>query len=346
VITDLFTVASGLDPDAIAGAVPPGCRAGSSPPPVATIAEGELLLEFPEWRPRAPARHLVPSLSVLTDAVYGARFELSAWMEGMWSRWVASAVVGGGRAPARSWRPSTADALACDIDVYTAAVPAERVRLRIRVAATDPRALAGAPWLATLSACDLAPVASEVDVSSSARLSVPPLSQLTAPPEIAPRICSPTSVAMVLGYWGVTVDILPLAAEIFHPESDRYGVWPAAIQAAGRRGVAGYLLRFPDWSSAAWCLARKLPIIASIQYAAGELTDAAIPATSGHLVVLTGSDGHTVSVNDPAAPPSEVQRRYALSELHRAWLTRTGIGYVLFRPDRREGDDVPRRAQR
>jgi hypothetical protein len=331
VITDLFTVASRIDRDAITRVVPPGCRGESSPPPTATTTESELQFEFPEWRPRVPARHLVPSLSVLTDVVYGARFELSAWMNGTWSPWIASAVVGGVRGALATPSHSSTAELSCDIDVYTTAVPAERVRLRIRVAAADPRALAAAPWLATLSACDLAPVVSARGVSSAVRLSVPPLSQLTAPSEIAPRICSPTSVAMVLGYWGVTVDTLPLAAEIFHPESDRYGVWPAAIQAAGRHGVAGYLLRFPDWSSAAWCLERKLPIIASVRYAGGELTGAAIPETSGHLIVLTGSDGHTVSVNDPAAPPSEVQRRYALPELERAWLTRTGIGYVLFR---------------
>src|SRR5439155_1477480 len=73
------------------------------------------------------------------------------------------------------------------------------------------------------------------------------------------RICSPASVAMVLAYWGERVEVASLAREIFHPALDRYGVWPAAISAAGRHGVAGYLLRFPDWASAAWCLERGLP---------------------------------------------------------------------------------------
>ena len=46
---------------------------------------GEILLEFPEWRPRVPARHLVPSLSVLADIDYAMRFEVSTAIGGTWS---------------------------------------------------------------------------------------------------------------------------------------------------------------------------------------------------------------------------------------------------------------------
>jgi hypothetical protein len=128
-----------------------------------------------------------------------------------------------------------------------------------------------------------------------------------------------------------------VAADVFHRATDRYGVWPAAIRAAAARGVAGYLLRFPDWSAAAWCLARGIPIIASIRYAAGELTGAAVEATTGHLVVLTGYENGVVLVNDPAAPTGDtVPRRYRRDEVTRAWLERAGVGYVLFDPARVE----------
>jgi hypothetical protein len=295
------------------------------------VSNSELVLEFPEWRPRVPVRHLLPSLSVLTDRRYSVRFELSTQPAGAWSPWVATATLG----PARfADLPATADGLACDVDVYTAA-PAEAVKLRIRVGGADPHALMTAPWVATLSASDGGRPAPTVVEAAPSRLAVPARSQRDAPPELAPRICSPTSVAMVLEYWARPADTLSLAAEIFHSGTDSYGVWPAAIQAAGRGGVAGYLLRFPDWSTAAWCLERKLPIIASIRYAAGELTDAAIAETSGHLVVITGWQGRGVFVNDPAAPTAaSVPRRYRLDEFRRVWLERTGVGYVLFRPDR------------
>ena len=93
-------------------------------------------------------------------------------------------------------------------------------------------------------------------------------------------------------------------------------------------------MRFPDWLAAKWCLERGLPIIASVRYAAGELTDAAIRETAGHLVVITGCRGRDVFVNDPAAPTAAaVPRRYRRDEFTRVWLERSGVGYVLFRPD-------------
>jgi hypothetical protein len=334
VITDLFVASSAIDADAIARAIPPACLVESSSARV-TASNGELMLEFPEWRPRAAARHLLPSFSLLTDVPYAVRFELIVYTGGAWSPWIATATIGPGTFVNR---PTAADALACDIDVYRAATAVERLRLRVRIGAPDLGAVASAPWIATLSASDLHPRAPETSAVSIPRLPVPALSQLDAPPEIALRICSPTSVAMVLGYCGASTTAVSLAEDMFHPEADRYGVWPAAIRAAGRRGVAGYLLRFPDWSSAAWCLGHGLPIIASVSYAAGELTGAPLPETSGHLLVLTGCDGGDVFVNDPIAPTAaEVPRSYRLDQIQRVWLDRAGIGYVLFRTDRIKG---------
>ena len=66
-ITDLFVVTSGIDAKTIACAIPPACRREPSSPAVVTTSDGELVLELPEWHPRVPARHLVPSLSMLTD---------------------------------------------------------------------------------------------------------------------------------------------------------------------------------------------------------------------------------------------------------------------------------------
>jgi hypothetical protein len=202
--------------------------------------------------------------------------------------------------------------LLVDVDEISATPPVDALRLRIRVRGPGADAMRTAPWLASVSAWEGSRPGA-TSSTSAVRLAVPSRTQMTEREDVRLRICSPTSVGMALAFHGRDVPTMALADEIFHRATDRYGVWPAAVRAA-----------------AAWCLGRGLPIVASIRYAAGELTDAPMPDTTGHLVVITGMEGDAVLVNDPAAPTvSEVPRRYPRDEMTRAWLERSGVGYVF-----------------
>ena len=326
--TDLFLAASAWPSGSLARAVPPSCDRGVVHASSLETDREHLVVTLPEWQPRQPAHRLVPALSVLGDSPRGFRFELSAFAAGAWSPWVAGAPVGRARFADGVARSET---LACEIDEFIAIPPAERVRVVLRVSAAAPGSPLASPWCASLSAWSPGPEGPPP--AGDARLVVPALSQMDEAAAIRHRVCSPTCVAMVLAYYGVPVAVADLAREMFQPELDLYGVWPAAVRAASRRGVAGYLLRFPDWGTAAWCLEQGMPVIASVRYGAGELTGSAIAETSGHLLVLTGYAGSEVFVNDPAAPrAAEVARRYRLDELRRIWLARSGVGYVFFAP--------------
>jgi hypothetical protein len=288
-----------------------------------------VVLELPPLAPREPATRIIPSLSALSEHDYSFRFEARVSGDGGWT--ALSPVGPHGFAPSGE-DDAPDDRLSADIDVLTARPGVDEVRLRITLHAPDLDAVIRAPILitASLSSERLAP---HTEVTGLARLDVPAHSQMEAPEQIRRRICSPTCVAMVLAYWNRPVALATLAGDMLDTRHDLYGVWPAAIRAAARHGVAGYLLRFPSWETAAWCLERGLPVIASVRYAAGELRGAAIEATAGHLLVLTGYDGETVFANDPAAPTADaVPRRYALTDLRRVWLERSGVGYVLFAP--------------
>src|SRR5262245_57867065 len=277
VSTDLFVATSAWPESSLARAVPPSCYRGAVTAPRSRRDGDSVVVELPEWTPRRPAHRMVPALSALGRGVPSFRFELSTFSAGAWSPWVAGATVGGERLPAAS---ASAGRLVAQIDEFVASPPAERIRMALRVSADEGDALAS-PWFVSLSAWSPTP-AGDVPRGGSARLVVPTLSQMEADPAIRSRICSPTCVAMVLAYYGARADVADLAREIYHPALDIYGVWPAAVRAAGRRGVGGYVLRFPDWSAAEWCLAQGLPIIASVRYAGGELTGAAVAATPGH----------------------------------------------------------------
>jgi len=312
--------------------MPAGVAAAGAVESVRENTEAERLIEAPEWVPRSGAVHLVPSFSALTAAPVSFRFEISVRLAGAWSSWVAADAIG---SAAFDSLPACGTPLSADIDEFTTPSPVEAIRLRLRW--RGERAALASPWLIALSASDQrpSPSAPSSGATRGASLSVPAISQMAVGGPHALRICSPTSVAMVLGYWGRDVPALSLAADVFHAATDRYGVWPAAIAAAARHDVAGYLLRFPDWASAAWCLEHEMPIVASVRFAAGELRGAPLAETSGHLVVLTGYDGDWVLVNDPAAAGDDtVRRRYLRSELERVWLQRAGMGYVLFPPPR------------
>lgn len=327
-MTDLFVAVARLDTRMVMDAIPPSVRRALDPAAAPRRDGDDVVVELGPWTPRAPARHFVPSLALLTPRAPSVRFELAARRAGAWSSWIATTTLGDHPFAPLS---ATADGFTADIDEIHAAPPVESVRLRVRVGGPDRAAMLEAPWLVTLSAWD--GVASGDAVVAGVSLAVLPRTQMAEADPIRLRICSPTSVGMAMEYLGCAVPTVALAEEIYHAPTDRYGIWPAAVRAAATHGLPGYVLRFPDWEAVAWCLSRALPIVASIRYEVGELTNAAISDTTGHLVVITGIDGDDVVVNDPAARTAgEVARRYRRDELTRVWLERTGIGYVFLRP--------------
>jgi hypothetical protein len=316
--------------------VPPGCRGARAPlGPWRVVGTDEAVLDLPPLQPHSRAVHLLPSLSIATDQDHAFQFAVRARPTAPWT--FASAVGPWGPASTEDETQDRGTAgLTADIDVFRATPPIADVSVRVRLRARMLSAVLAAPTLLTVSLSDDVadlPSGSPAGRSADPALSVPTISQMEAPEPLRMRICSPVCVAMVLGYWGHDVDPVTLAEEMRDARHDLYGVWPAAILAAGRRGVHGYLMRFPSWKAAEWCLHRRLPVIASIRYAAGELRGAAVESTPGHLIVLTGIAGTSVLVNDPAAPTrTEVPRAYALEDLQRVWLERSGVGYVLFPP--------------
>ncbi len=165
--------------------------------------------------------------------------------------------------------------------------------------------------------------------------------------------CSPTSTAMVLAYWrrGPTpadyawVDesypdkvVAHAAAGTFDHAYGGAGNWSFNAAYAARFGLIANVTRLLSLDEAELFIESGIPLVASVSFAADELTGAGYP-THGHLLVIVGftSSGDVV-VNDPAshlvASNDEVRVEYDRTEFERVWLTRSGgLVYVIRPPD-------------
>lgn len=166
--------------------------------------------------------------------------------------------------------------------------------------------------------------------------------------------CSPTSLAMVLGYYRA----LPTRAEtawvgdhgarvVDHLARMTYdyryrgtGNWPFNTAYAATRVQQAFVTRFPSLREVERFIAADIPVITSISFRTGELRNAPIGGTNGHLLVIVGfTAAGDVVVNDPAADPRQgesVRRVYDRGEFEDVWLRRGtsaagsgGLSYVV-----------------
>ncbi len=156
--------------------------------------------------------------------------------------------------------------------------------------------------------------------------------------------CSPTSLAMVLGYYGrlpapppalaghVDGWVDDTARRVYDHGYDGAGNW--AFNTAYAAPLAGnaFVTRLRSLAEAEQLIAAGIPLVASIAFGRGELTGAPISSTSGHLMVIVGfTPTGDVVVNDPAAPDdASVRRTYSRSQFERLWQEASaGLVYVV-----------------
>jgi hypothetical protein len=256
-----------------------------------------------------------------------------------WSPWLY--VGDWGRVPAAFERRTEFDGGKIDVDFFTSSATYERVQFRVTAfsgalsAETRLRRVALFPDARRAPAGRVARPAIAAELWQR-RLPVPFRSQKAEPSALAPRICSPTSVAMVLAFRGVEQPTSDVASRLFDGAHDIYGNWTRAVQGAFTFGVPGYLARFQEWRSVERMIAQGQPLIISIAAKEGELPGAPYKTTGGHLLVLCGFDKNgDVEVNDPAAADAASgQRIYRRVDLDTVWMARGGTAYVLLPRER------------
>jgi hypothetical protein len=159
--------------------------------------------------------------------------------------------------------------------------------------------------------------------------------------------CSPTSMSMVLGYYGVRPTateyawvndayadpwVDEVARRVFDFTYDGAGNWPFNTAYAGSRTARAAVTRLASLRDAERFIARGIPLIASISFSSGQLTGAPISSTAGHLVVISGfTSAGNVIVNDPAASSdATVRRTYKRSQFEAVWQGKShGLVYAV-----------------
>jgi hypothetical protein len=296
------------------------------------------------------------------DATWTAWYSLGVWASGAVAGPAAAGAAGPAVRHSVAGQRDADGAVAVDtlkLDEARSGGEAFQVRLRLcrdsaAAPGVDGPAVAGAA-VALSSPPPVAPVAPGAGAPGADAageralwgrpLRLPACSQM-AYPDGGEVWCSPTSLAMVLGYWegaraggeaACAERVRDAVAGVYDRVYRGHGNWPFNTAYAATGGLEAFVARLDGFAAAAPLLAAGVPLVISYGWRTGELPGAPLPASNGHLAVLAGFDaaGDPV-VYDPAAPEDgAVRRRYPRAELERLWLTHSGgTAYVIAPPER------------
>gem|GEM_PF-2373243 len=254
--------------------------------------------------------------------------ELRALVGDDWTPWFAMVRVRGDGVSSVPAPPDPSGRVVVDtLELFR---PARALQIRV----TPAKAPAFTSIGVTTWTCGVAETRLAVSAAWPAKvLPVAERSQQSERPEIAPRICSPTAVAMALEFLGKSVSTAEIAKRVHDAASDAYGNWTANASVAGSLVGEAFVVPCSGFYPLQAEIAAGRPVVIRLVFGKGELEGAPIEETEGHLVLVVGfTEWGDVVVNDPAAQPTTVRRTYSRGEFDNAWLRRgEGVAYV-FRP--------------
>ena len=279
---------------------------------------------------------LLPSWNVSAPPETGLRLEVRvrAARGQQWSPWLY--LGSWGKTSAAAEKVHSCRQGAVNVDYLALKTPADAYQVRVMFESFGMDA-AVAPSLRRVGIC-YSGVTGEARAQRAAdgwarNLDVPFHTQKDAPKALSGEICSPTSVTMVLGYWGVERPVVENALAIWDGENEMFGNWGRAVARSSELGMDGWLTRFRTWDEVKAQVAAGQPIVASIRFKKGTFPSAVLPSTGGHLIVVRGfTAAGDVIVNDPASRERGNGAVYRAEELARAWFDHGGVGYVIRRP--------------
>lgn len=271
----------------------------------------------------------------------GARVRLRALVPGpegapAWTPWAPLGCYGSGQGLPRS--EVGPDPGLIEVRTDEVHLPRPALRLELRVELT--RGAGAGPRLRRVAVCawKSGPPPPEAPGPASPawgrELAVPERAQGVEDPAIAGRICSPTSLAMVLAFHGVELPTAEVARRVYDQGAKIYGNWSFNVAAAAELGLRAVVARCASFAPLEAEVAAGRPAVISHRWGPGELPEAPMDSTEGHLIVVRGftPQGDPI-VNDPAGNPrrgAATRRVYPRQRVARSWLRNgSGVCYLL-----------------
>jgi cell wall-associated NlpC family hydrolase len=294
-------------------------------------------LESPDLESPLPFDNLVGSFSA--DVPPGGELEFSAKVrtDAGWSEWY---VLGTQTADGFASAPKTDDALAAlDVDELKlkSKATAARYRLKFRAGRRPVRLRSVSLALSDASAPDAPPASSTGPWTRE--LAVAPRSQRDEQEKYKHDVCSPTSLSMLLEFWGHKKTTEEVALAVRDRSSQLFGNWPANAAYAASFGLDARVARLESVADLEREIADGRPAAVSVTIGEGELPGSPVKSTAGHLMLVIGfTPEGDVIVNDPAGHGrDDVRRVYGRAAFHKVWrVNKRGLAYLV-------GPDLPRR---
>ena len=289
--------------------------------------------------------NVVPSFDVLTPPGTWVRLTLAARVEGRWTKdydfgaWTLEP----GPVTRHSAQSQEDEHGRVLTDTLVLEHRADALRMTVWLFSSRPDA---SPRVRALSAATTDTGRTAVDEPSDGRawgtvLEVPGRSQLLYRPD-GGKWCSPTSISMLLAYWGrrlghAALDVpVPVVAEhLYDATYQGTGNWPfnTAYASALSDGVLhGVVARFDSFTQVERLISAGIPVSISISFEKGELTGSPMERTDGHLLVVKGftPQGDVVCNETAFSSDEAVGVTYRRAELLRAWEHSRRSAYVLW----------------
>lgn len=174
-------------------------------------------------------------------------------------------------------------------------------------------------------------------------LPVPYRSQLYEDKNISWRACHPTSLSMVLEYYGTNLPTAEVATSVWDNYNGIFGNWSYNAAFTGTLGYRAWIRYCNGFDAIKEEIATGHPVILSIAYPKGVLSNAPVKSTAGHIIVCRGftPEGDPIC-NDPAAKSEEIGHIvYKKEELERAWLTRKAAAIFIHPVEANSKSQIP-----